>query len=77
MDRTNRPAKQLVLGAALFAALLLAASGPAAAVERGPYSIEILVDGVPLAEYAFRGKSYIEARELAKFSGKPLLVQFR
>lgn len=68
MDRTNRPARQLVLGAALFAALLLATSGPAVAVERGPYSIEILVDGVPLAEHAFRGRTYVEACEEHEYS---------
>jgi hypothetical protein len=68
MDRTNRPARQLALGATLFATLLLATSGPAAAVERGPYSIEILVDGVPVAEHAYRGRTYVEAREEHEYS---------
>lgn len=35
--------------------------GPASAVESGPYSMEILVDGRPLAEHAARGTRYVEA----------------
>jgi hypothetical protein len=41
--------------------ILTWAALPVAAIERGPYSLEILVDGVPLTEYAARGKTYIEA----------------
>jgi len=48
--------------------LLAAAALPAAALERGPYSMEILVNGVPLAEFASRGTSYIEATEGAEYS---------
>ena len=44
-------------------ALLLAAAGPAYALERQPFSLEILVDGVPLAEYAARNTTYVEAHE--------------
>lgn len=44
-------------------ALLLAAAGPAYALERQPFSLEILVDGVPLAEYAARSTTYVEAHE--------------
>ena len=40
---------------------MLAASAPAAALERTHYTLEILVDGMPLHEYAARGKDYIEA----------------
>jgi len=68
MDTGNRPVRKLALGSALFAALVLVTSGPAAAVDRGPYSIEILVDGVPLVEHASRGKVYVEAREEHEYS---------
>ena len=49
--------------AAFGLALLLAASAPAAALERASYTLEILVDGVPLHEYPTRGKNYVEALE--------------
>jgi hypothetical protein len=48
--------------------LLLAVAAPAAALEHGPYSIDILVDGRPLAEYAARGTTYIEALEGREYS---------
>jgi hypothetical protein len=53
---------------ALPAVALLAASGPAAALERGPYSIEILVDGTPLDELAAHSRTYVEAREGSDFA---------
>jgi hypothetical protein len=43
--------------------LLFAYAGPAAALEGGPYSMEILVNGRPLEEHAARGTTYIEALE--------------
>ena len=54
----------LVLGVLWVASAAL----PLAAIERGPYTLEILVDGVPLAEYAARGKTYIEATEGREYS---------
>ena len=54
----------LVLGVLSVATAAL----PLAAIERGPYSIEILVDGVPLTEYAAREKTYIEATEGREYS---------
>lgn len=48
--------------------LLLAAASSATALERGPYSLEILVDGAPLTEYAARGTKYIEAIEGREYS---------
>lgn len=36
---------------------------PALAMENGPYSMEILVDGRPLPEVAARGRTYLEALE--------------
>ncbi|MCP3980697.1 MAG: hypothetical protein GY716_15445 [bacterium] len=44
-----------------LAAALLAAALPAAAHERGPYDLEVLVDGVPLQPIHARGKTYVEA----------------
>jgi hypothetical protein len=41
---------------------------PSLAVEDGPYSLEILVDGVSLDEYAARGRTYIEATEGHEYS---------
>ncbi len=35
---------------------------PARALDRGDFSLEVLVDGVPLTEYAARGTVYVEAR---------------
>jgi hypothetical protein len=43
-------------------------SGPASALEQGPYSMEILVNGKPLAEYAARGTTYIEALGQREYS---------
>jgi len=68
MESKNRPERKIALGAALFAALLLVGPGAAAAAERGPYSVEILVDGVPLAEHGSRGRTYVEAREEHEYS---------
>ncbi len=44
-------------------ALLLAATGAAHALEQSPISMEILVGGIPLAEYAARNTTYVEAIE--------------
>jgi hypothetical protein len=44
-------------------ALLLAVAGPVHALEASPLSMEILVDGIPLAEYAARNSTYVEAIE--------------
>ena len=52
-----------LLAAALPLPLLLAAAAPATACQAAPcpYSIEVLVDGQPLATYAARGTTYVEA----------------
>ncbi len=52
-----------VLLAALTLALALAGAGPALALEQSPFSMEILVNGVPLDEYAARNSTYVEAIE--------------
>jgi hypothetical protein len=48
------------------AALFLAAD--AFALERGGYSMEILIDGTPVCEYPARGTSYIEALKHHEYS---------
>ncbi len=60
--RRSFPFQSLVL-AGFTLALLLAAAGPAHALEQSPISMEILVDGIPLAEYAARNTTYVEAIE--------------
>ena len=42
-------------------ALPLAGAVPALAVAQGPYTLEVLVDGRPLAELSGNGRSYVEA----------------
>lgn len=67
MSRTSLflPALAGPLAAALA---LVAAPTSARAYTEGPYSVEILVDGVPLAEYAARGTRYVEARDGREYS---------
>ena len=52
----------------LPAVLFLAFGGPAAALQEGPYSMEILVNGSPLVEYAARKTTYIEALERREYA---------
>jgi len=58
--------------AAALATSLVALSGfasrPALAMDRGGYSMEILVDGIPLQEYAARGTSYVCALERREYA---------
>src|SRR5438093_6041632 len=53
---------------ALLAVLLLTATGTALAADRYGYSMEILVRGVPLQEYAARDALYIEAVKGSEYS---------
>jgi hypothetical protein len=48
--------------------LLLAAASSVSALERSAYSLEVLVNGRPLSEYADRGTNYIEAIEGREYS---------
>ena len=52
-----------LLAAVLPLSLLFAGAGPATACQAAPcpYSVEVLVDGQPLATYAARGTTYVEA----------------
>jgi len=58
------------LAAALTIAFLAIGAGarPAFAVDRGAYSMDVLVDGVPLQEYEARGTSYIAALKGREYS---------
>jgi len=53
---------------ALLLAVALCPTGRALAVERGAYSMEILVGGTPLREIAARGTSYVEALRNREYS---------
>ena len=53
---------------ALFLATALASTGDTIALERGGYSMEILIGGAPVYEYAARGKSYVEALKNREYS---------
>ena len=53
---------------ALFLAAMLVPTGHAFALERGGYSMEILIGGTPVNEYAARGKSYVEALKSREYS---------
>jgi hypothetical protein len=67
MNHPNCPIK-LAVRAVLAVAMLLAVAAPAAALERGPFSLEILVDGRPLTEHVARGARYVEALEGREYS---------
>lgn len=56
----------LSAGALALAAFFV--PGSARALDRGPYSVEILVDGAPVAEYAARGRTYVEALRGREYS---------
>jgi len=53
---------------AVLPLVLLLAATSAFAMERSAYSLEILVDGTPLTEYAARDTTYIEAIESREYS---------
>jgi hypothetical protein len=65
-----RSGQALEVGRRLLAAmgLALAAAAPALAMEQGGYSMVVLVDGVAVAEYAARGRTYLEAIEGRDYS---------
>lgn len=56
------------LPAALALLLLVGIAPPSEALARESYSLEILVDGVPLTEHAARGTTYVEALEGREYS---------
>lgn len=62
MFRTTRPLAALLAGFA-FVNLSAFSSRSAHAVDRGSYSMDILIDGNPVREYDARGTTYVEARK--------------
>jgi hypothetical protein len=68
MTRIGRALQMILFGAALIPAAMLAPAGNAVALERGAYSMEILIDGTPVCEYPARGTSYIEAQKHREYS---------
>jgi len=67
--RRNVPFRpKSLIAPALLLGSLLVPSGRALAVQRDAYTMEILVGGSPLTEYAARGTSYIEALKGREYS---------
>ncbi len=64
----ERISRRIVGGLFPLAFLLCAPPASATVREPEPYSMEVLVDGVPLPEYVARNTSYIEAREGCEYS---------
>ena len=69
---TNMKLRRVETGTLLLAlaAVIVAAasSGPALAVESGAFSMDVLVDGRPLVEYAAHGTAYVEALKGREFA---------
>jgi hypothetical protein len=68
MNQTAKALQKVSFGAVLLVALGLVLGGDALAIDRGAYSMEILVDGSPVCEYPARGTTYIEAIRRREYS---------
>lgn len=68
MSRRRRSFARLVSICILGFAAGAAMSPTARALDQGSYSMEVLVEGVPLREYAARGTRYVEALEGREYS---------
>jgi hypothetical protein len=69
MSRSTRRFSLLLSVTIPFLAALCAGfTRPARAIDGGAYSMEVLVGGVPLQEYAARGTTYVEALEGREYS---------
>jgi len=66
--RFDTPIRHPLRWAFAVALLTLVAATPAAAIQQGPYSLDLLVNGTPLAEYASRAATYVEAIEEREYS---------
>jgi hypothetical protein len=65
----EEPMRQKALFSCLFGLLCAVfAATPVPALERGAYSVEVLVNGRPLREHAARGTTYVEALREAEYS---------
>lgn len=67
---TRRPGirRTLTFAPALLLAAALFPSGRVFAIDRGGYSMDILIGGSPLPEYAARGATYVEALKNRDYS---------
>jgi len=54
--------------AALALVLLAGAATQTLALDRGTFSLDVLVDGVPLTEYDHRNRTYVEAQEEREYA---------
>ena len=61
-------AKRFAIRGLCSSFLLLSALAPVCAVEQGPYSMTVLIDGMPLDELSARGREYVEALEGREYS---------
>jgi len=68
MSRSDRKLPVSSLALSLLLAAVMSPAGSALALERGGYSMEILVGGTPLHEYAARGSNYVEALKNREYS---------
>lgn len=68
MTRFYRKLLQSLLAPALLLAAALVPAGDALALEHAGYSMEILIGGTPVYEYAARGTNYIEALKNREYS---------
>ena len=68
MTRTLWTISRFGFAPALFLAAALFPTGRALALDRDGYSMEILVGGAPLSEFAARGTSYVEALKNRDYS---------
>jgi hypothetical protein len=66
--RTRRTSKLGTTVAALALVLLVCAGRQTPALDRGTFSLDVLVDGVPLTEYRHRDRTYVEAQEEREYS---------
>jgi len=68
MLRHNASIVRLAVRALLGLAALAVVTGPTQALTQEGYSMEILVDGVPLDEYAARSTTYVEAMRQREYA---------
>jgi hypothetical protein len=68
MSLRNRTISKSLFLVALFVAAALFSRGGTYASESAGYTMEVLVDGMPLQEYAARGTRYIEALKGREYS---------
>ena len=68
MTRSFKTCLKSLFAPALLLAAALVPAGDVLALDRGGYSMEVLIGGTPAYEYAARGTSYIEALKNREYS---------